>query len=246
MMPCRFIDSPFVCEAGKWHRSIVSLETRDYAEAIQLAKTRVPEIDVMLQVRRVHLPEVRNDERSPKAAQIVTRCTDFKRNAGQQIIASNGKVGSDRQRKEASARLMLLVHIGLNRVMNDSKIRGQLVELPAGERVFCRHFARSTPHSVSSIWPLQAFLHRTVTDLVRKSDGVTSVQKDNLLDRFQHQSASSAGAPDRGHCALRKPAKGSARISSPSAAARRRRCRSSSKRRSIFVSLKKVMCRLSW
>jgi hypothetical protein len=116
MMPCRFIDSPFVCEAGKWHRSIVSLETRDYAEAIQLAKTRVPEIDVMLQVRRVHLPEVRNDERSPKAAQIVTRCTDFKRNAGQQIIASNGKVGSDRQRKEASARLMLLVHIGLNRV----------------------------------------------------------------------------------------------------------------------------------
>jgi sulfite reductase (NADPH) flavoprotein alpha-component len=37
-----------------------------------------------------------------------------------------------------------------------------------------------------------------------------------------------------------------ARISSPSAAARRRRCRSSSKRRSISVSLKKVMCQLSW
>jgi hypothetical protein len=56
-------------------------------------------------------------------------------------VAFSGKVCSNRRRKESSARLMLLVHVGLNRVMSDPKIEGRLVELSAGERAFCaRHY----------------------------------------------------------------------------------------------------------
>ena len=36
----------------------------------------------------------------------------------------------------------MLVHVELNKVMSDPKIRARLVELSAGERVFCaQHFA---------------------------------------------------------------------------------------------------------
>jgi hypothetical protein len=85
--------------------------------------------------------QVSSDERSPKAAQIVTRCTIMNGRQSSGSVAFSGKVCSNRRRKESSARLMLLVHVGLNRVMSDPKIEGRLVELSAGERAFCaRHY----------------------------------------------------------------------------------------------------------
>jgi hypothetical protein len=57
---------------------------------------------------------------------------------------------------------MLLVPVGLNRVMSDTKIQGRLVELSAGERLFrARHFTRGITGSGSLIRPSQALLPRT-------------------------------------------------------------------------------------
>jgi hypothetical protein len=63
--------------------------------------------------------QVRSDERSPKAAQIVTRLHNHERMTGRRssrFVASIGKVRSDQQRKDFSACLMLHAHLGLNRL----------------------------------------------------------------------------------------------------------------------------------